>query len=90
MQAADIDQDELADARLSICPQMESKAQDRISRAGGGRRINFWNLQSSTSDTDKLLGEGDMADQHEEQKLLRRIEKRQWPKREARVHQQER
>ena len=40
-QAADINQDELADAHLSIRPQMESEAQDRISRAGGGRKINF-------------------------------------------------
>ena len=89
-QAADIDQDELADARLVLRPQMEREAQNRIRRAKGGREISFWNFQGSISDTDKLLGEDDMAERREVWTRLRRTEERQRPKREARVRQQER
>ena len=89
-QTADLDQDELANARLALRPQMEREAQDRIRRAEDGRKISFWNFQSSISDADKLLGEDGMAERCKERKRLRRIEKRQKPKREARMRQQER
>lgn len=88
--AADLDQDELADARLALRPQIEREAQERIRRAEGGRKISFWNLQSSISDVDKLLGEGVIAERHEERKRLRRVEERQRPKRETSARQQER
>ena len=89
-QAVDLDQDELADARLALRPQMENEGRERIHRAEGGRKINLWKFQGSISDTDKLLGENDMAERREEQKRLRRMEECQRPKRKTRAHQQER
>ena len=89
-QAADLDQDELADARLALRPQKEREAQDRIRRADSGRKINFWKFQGSISDADKLLGEGDMIDRREEWKQLRHMEERQRPKRVTGERQQER
>ena len=89
-QAADIDQDELSDARLALRPQMEREAQDRIRIAEGGRKISFWDFQGSISDADKLLGEDGMAERREERERLRRVDERQRSKREARTHQQER
>ena len=89
-QTADLDQDELADTRLTFRPQMEREAQDRIRRAEGGRKISFWNFQNSISNADKLLDEGDMAERNEERERLRHMKKRQKPRHETRVHQQER
>ena len=89
-QAADIDQDELADARLALRPQMEREAQDRILRADSGRKISFWNFQGSISDADKLLGEDGMAERLEKRNRMRCMEERQRPKRETRARQQER
>ena len=88
-QAADLDQDELTDARLALRPQMERKAHDRICGTVGGSKISFWNLQGSISNADKLLGEDDMAERREEWKRLRRTKERQNPKRETRMRQQE-
>ena len=85
-QSADLDQDELTDARLALRPQMEREAHDRICGTDGGRKISFWNFQSSISDADKLLGEGDMAERHEERKRLRHRENRQNPKQKAQKH----
>ena len=45
-QTADLDQDELADARFALRPQMEREAQNRIRRAEGGRKISLWNFQA--------------------------------------------
>ena len=89
-QAADLDQDELTDARLALRPQMENEGRERVRRAGGGRKINFWKFQGSISDTDKLLGEDGMAEQHKKLKRLRRTEECQRSKRKTREHQQER
>ena len=89
-QAANIDQDKLADARLALRPQMEREAHDRIRGADGGKKISFWNYQGSIRDTDKLLGEDGMAERHKERKRLRRKEECQKQKREARAHPQER
>ena len=89
-QAADLDQGELTDARLALRPRMETEAQNRIRRAKGGRKTNLWKFQGSISDADKLLGEDGMAEPREELKRLRHMEKRQRPKRETRVRQQER
>ena len=44
-QAADINQDELAGARLTLRSQIEREAQYRIRRAEGGRKINLWKFQ---------------------------------------------
>ena len=89
-QAADLDQDELTDARIALRQQMEREAQNRILRAESGKKINLWKFQGSIIDTDKLLGEDGMAEQREEWKRLRHMEKRQGPKRKTRAHQQER
>ena len=85
-QTADLDQDELADARLAIRPQMEIEAQNRIRRAEGGRKISLWNFQGSISDADKLLGEDEMTEQCKERERMRHM----GPKCKTRVHQQER
>ena len=89
-QAADLDQDELTDARLALRPQMESEGYERIRKATHGREISFWKFQGSIRDTDELLGEEDMAERHEERKRLRRMAERQRQKRETRERQQER
>ena len=89
-QAADFDQDELTDTRLALRHQMENEAQNRIRRAEGGRKINFWKFQGSISDADKLLCEDGLAERREERKRLRRIEEHQGLKRKPRAHQQER
>ena len=89
-QAADLDQDELADARLALRPQIMDAGYERIRKATHGREISFWKLHSSIEDADKLLGEEDMAERREERKRLRRMAERQIPKRETRPHQQER
>ena len=89
-QATDLDQDKLTDARLALRPQMEREAQARIRRAEDGRKISFWDLHSSVSDADKLLGEDGMAERREEGKRLRRMEERQRQKHETKAHQQER
>ena len=73
-QAADLNQDELIDARLALRPQMEREAQARIRKAEGGREINFWHFQGSISDTDKLLDEEDMAERCRVQKQRRERE----------------
>ena len=90
VQATDLDQDELTDARLALRQQMESKAQTRIRRAEGGRKVSFWSFQGSISDADKLLGEDGMAERRKEWKRLRRMEERQGLNRKPRAHQQER
>ena len=74
-QAADLDQDELADARLALRPQMERDAQACIRKAEGGREINFWHFQGSVSDTDNLLDEDGMAERRKAQKRRREREK---------------
>ena len=89
-QAADLDQDELIDARLALRQQMENEAQNRIRRSEGGRKINLWKFQGSITDADKLLGEDGTAEQREKLKRLWHMEKRQAPKRKPRAHQQER
>ena len=89
-QAADLDQNELTDARLDLRPQMENEGRERVHRAEGGRKINFWKFQGSISETDKLLGEDGMAERDEERKRLRRMEERQGTKRKTRAYQQER
>ena len=89
-QAADLDQDELTDARLALRPQMEREAHNRIRRAESGRKISFWDFQGSSSDADRLLGESDIMERHEEQERLRRMEERQRLKRETKMQQPER
>ena len=90
-QAADLDQDELNDARLVLRPQMEREAQARIRKEEGGREINFWHFQSSSGDVDKLLDEDNMAERREAQKRRMEREKTyQSQKRKPRSHEQER
>ena len=87
-QAADIGQDELADTRLTLRPQMETEVQNRIRRAEGGRKINLWKLQGSIIDADKLLGEDGVAEQHKVRKRLQHMKERQKPRHETRAHHQ--
>ena len=61
--------------KVTLRPQMEREAQDRIRKAEGGREINFWHFQGSVSDADKLLNEDDMAERRKEQKRRREREK---------------
>ena len=80
----------MTDARLALRPQMECEARDRIRSADGGRKISFWNLQSSISDADKVLDEGDMVERREGRRRLQHMEERERPERKARVRDQER
>ena len=66
-QAADLDQDELADARLALRLQMMDAGYERIHKATHGREISFWKYQVSIRDTDELLGEKNMVEQRREQ-----------------------
>ena len=73
-QAADLDQDELTDARLTIRPQMERTARERIRSGLSSGKISFWDYEGSKKDADEWLGEEGMAERHEEKK--RRKEKK--------------
>lgn len=85
-QDADLDQDELTDARFALRQQMESETQNRIRREEGGKKINFWKFQGSISDADKLLSEDGMAERREGLRRLWSVEERQRSKQEARAH----
>ena len=90
-QAADLDQDELTDARLALRPQMEDVANDRIRKAAPDGKVSFRNFQISVSNADKLLDEDDMDKRRKEQKQRREREKTYQPqKRKPRSHWQER
>ena len=90
-QAADLDQDELDDARLALRPQMEDAGCERIRKTTGGREISFWKFHGSIRNADDLLGEEDMAERHEERKRMQRnLANRQRQRRETKEHQQER
>ena len=67
-QAAGLDRGELTDARLSLRPQMEAQAKERIRGAMSSGKVGFWNYQLSIRDADKLLGETGMAEQREYEK----------------------
>ena len=67
-QAADLDQDELTDARLALRPQMERSAYDRIQSGLSSGKPEFWKMESSFRDADRVLGEEGMAERHEAQK----------------------
>lgn len=68
VQAAELDQDELTDARLAIRPQMERTAYKRITEGLSSGKINFWHYESSKKDADRWLDEEDMAELREAQK----------------------
>ena len=90
-QAADLDQDELDDARLALRPQMEDAGCECIRKTTGGREISFWKFHGSIRNADDLLGEEDMAERHEERKRMQRnLANRQRQRRETKEHQQER
>lgn len=88
-QAADLDQDELTDARLAIRPQMERTARDRIRSGLSSGKPEFWKMESSFRDADRLLDEEDMAERREEQKRRSEREKTYQPqKRKPQSHEQ--
>ena len=67
-QASDLDHDELIDARLALRPQMERSAYDRIQSGLSSGKPEFWKMESSFRDADRVLGEEGMAERHEAQK----------------------
>lgn len=73
-QAADLDQDELTDARLALRPQMERTARDRIQSGLSGGKVSFWDYEGSKKDADRWLGEEGMAERHEALKRRRERE----------------
>ena len=67
-QSADLDFNELTDARLAIRQRMEEKAFDRISRNIKGEKVSIRDYWNSIKYTDELLGEAGMAERRQEQK----------------------
>ena len=88
-QAADLDQDELIDARLALRPQMERTARDRITAGLSSGKIGFWHFEGSKKDADRWLDEEGMSERREAQKRRRELEKTCQPqKRKSRSHEQ--
>ena len=88
-QAADFDQEELTDARLALRPQMERSARDRIRSGLSSGKPEFWKMESSFRDADRVLGEEGMAERREEKKRRGEWEnEQQYPKRKPRSHEQ--
>ena len=87
-QAADLDQDELTDARLTLRPQMEHEAHERIRAGLSSGKVSFWDFEGSKKDADEWLGEEGMAERHGAQKRRREWELTQsLPKRNQRSHE---
>ena len=74
-QAADIDQDELADARFALRPQMEREGCECISKGAPDGRISFAKYQAAVRDADKSLEEDGMVKQQQDQ-----TRKKEWNK----------
>ena len=74
-QAADIDQDELADARFALRPQMEREGCECISKGAPDGRISFAKYQAAVRDADKSLEEDGMVKQQQDQ-----TRKKEWKK----------
>ena len=88
-QAADLDHDELIDARLALRPQMERTARDRIQSGLSSGKVSFWDYEGSKKDADRWLDEEGMAERHEEKKRRREREKeQQYPRRKPQSHEQ--
>jgi hypothetical protein len=67
-QASDLDPGELTDARLSLRPQMEDQAKERIRGAVSSGKIRFWDFLASVQNADKQLGEDDLAERRDREK----------------------
>ena len=67
-QAADLDQDELTDARLVLRPQIERAARDRIQSGLSSGKVSFWDYEGSKKGADRWLDEEGMAERREDQK----------------------
>ena len=67
-QAADFDQDELADARLALRPQMENEGRERIRKGTPNGWISFAKYQAAVKDTDRGLEEEGMVKRYQEYK----------------------
>lgn len=88
-QAADLDQDELTNARLALRPQMERTARDRIQSGLSSGKVSFWDYEGSKKDADRWLDEEGMAERHEEKTRRREREKeQQYPRRKPQSHEQ--
>ena len=72
-QAADLDQDDLADARLALRQEMESETHDRIKRNIKGSKASIRDYWYSISDADALLGETGMAERRREQRRRKEL-----------------
>ena len=68
VQAADVDQDELADARLALRPQLENEGRERISMGTPDGRISFAKYQAAVRNADRELAEDGMVKQYQEHK----------------------
>ena len=67
-QASDLDPGELTDARLSLRPQMEGQAKERIRGAVSSGKIRFWDFLASVQNADKQLGEDDITERRGREK----------------------
>ena len=67
-QASDLDSGELTDARLSLRPQMEDQAKERIRGAVSSGKIRFWDFLASVQNADKQLGEDDITERRDREK----------------------
>lgn len=79
---------DLTDARLTLRPQMEAEAQERIKNDIPDEKVSFWDFQISTSMTDEQNHEDGMETWYKEQTMRRRLEqeyqqRREQPKRKS-------
>ena len=74
-QTADLDQDELADARLALRPPMEREGRERISQGTTDGRISFAKYQAAVRDADRALEEDGMVKRNQDQ-----TRKKEWAK----------
>ena len=75
VQTADLDQDELADARLALRPPMEREGRERISQGTTDGRISFAKYQAAVGDADRALDEDGMVKRNQDQ-----TRKKEWAK----------
>ena len=79
---------DLTDARLTLRPQMEAEAQERIKNDIPDEKVSFWDFQISTSMTDEQNHEDGMETWYKEETMRRRLEqeyqqRREQPKRKS-------
>ena len=69
-QAADLEQNELTDARLDLRPGMEREAHERVSKATHDGRVSIRNFQLSVKEADILLGKENLTVEHRRQRSI--------------------